>query len=184
MDFVFSRNGLAFIDDEQGKSLANVEVEERDVLINITGDSVTRVCQVPDNILPARVNQHVAIFRTNRSKLNPEFLKYALLTPQNKQRLLGLASTGATRKALTKGILQEFEIDAPADVKLQTRIASILSAFDDKIELNRRMNQTLEQMAQALFNHYFVDNIDPDNLPEGWKMGKVGDMIALLYGNQ
>ncbi len=62
------------------------------------------------------------------------------------------------------------------DVETQTRISSILSSLDDKIELNRRMNQTLEQMAQALFNHYFVDNIDPDNLPEGWRFGKIKEI--------
>ena len=44
------------------------------------------------------------------------------------------------------------------------------------------MNQTLEQMAQALFNHYFVDNIDPDNLPEGWKIGKIDDLFVLQRG--
>ena len=68
--------------------------------------------------------------------------------------------------------IKNLEFKIP-DIKTQTRIASILSSLDDKIELNRRMNQTLEQMAQALFNHYFVDNIDPDNLPEGWRMGKI-----------
>ncbi len=182
LDFVFSKGGLAFIDDEQAKALLNVEIKEGDVLINITGDSVARVCQVPNDILPARVNQHVAILRTNQSKLNSEFLKYALLTRQNKEMLLSLASTGATRKALTKTMLEEFEIYAPEDVELQSRIAFILSSLDDKIELNRRMNQTLEQMAQALFNHYFVDNIDLDNLPYGWKSGKLGQMLELKYG--
>ena len=182
LDFVFSKNGLAFIDDVQAKQLANVEIKERDVLINITGDSVARVCQVINNVLPARVNQHVAILRTNQSKLNPEFLKYALLTLQNKEMLLSLASTGATRKALTKSMLEEFEIDAPEDVATQSRIASILSSLDDKIELNRRMNQTLEQIAQALFNHYFVDNIDPDNLPKGWKYGKLEKEISIKHG--
>lgn len=177
LDFIFSENGLAFIDDQQAKELSNVTIEKDDVLINITGDSVARVCQVPDDILPARVNQHVAILRANKALLNSDFLKYALLTRENKEQLLSLASTGATRKALTKTMLEEFEILAPSDLPTQTRIASILSALDDKIELNRQMNQTLEQMAQALFKKYFVDDIDPDNLHEGWRWGKLGDYI-------
>ncbi|MDQ2720446.1 MAG: restriction endonuclease subunit S [Bacteroidota bacterium] len=184
LDFVFSKNGLAFIDDEQASALANVEIKERDVLINITGDSVARVCQVPEYILPARVNQHVAILRANQIKLNAEFLKYALLSRENKEMLLSLASTGATRKALTKSMLEQFEINVPDEVgtNTQSRIASILSSLDDKIELNRRMNQTLEQMAQALFNHYFVDNIDPDNLPEGWQWGCYNDLVEVWTG--
>ncbi|MDO6391875.1 restriction endonuclease subunit S [Pontibacter sp. BT731] len=163
LDFTFTEDGLAFINEAQAKALANVEVQERDVLINITGDSVSRVCQVPNAYLPARVNQHVAILRTNTSKLSPEFLKYSLLTKFNKDRLLSLASTGATRNALTKGMLEEFEILAHVEVSVQNRIAEILTALDDKIELNCRMNETLEQMAQTLFRKCFVDGIDEEN---------------------
>ena len=146
LDFVFSKNGLAHITQEQANELANVELKERDVLVNITGDSVARVCQIPNQFLPARVNQHVAILRADKSKLNPEYLMYCLLQPSNKESLLTYASGGATRKALTKGMLEGFEFQIP-DLPTQTRIASILSAFDDKIELNRQMNHTLEQMA-------------------------------------
>ena len=182
LDFTFTDSGLAFINEAQAKALANVEVQERDVLVNITGDSVARVCQLPKEYLPARVNQHVAILRADPSKLCPEFLKYSLLTKANKDRLLSLASTGATRNALTKGMLEEFEILAPEDIKTQIRIAEILSALDDKIVLNRRMNQTLEQMVQTLFRKYFVEDIEEDNLPEGWRIGKIGDIYKTTSG--
>lgn len=82
---------------------------------------------------------------------------------------------GAVFDTITKQTFQQIEVTLP-DLPTQTRIASILSSLDDKIELNRRMNQTLEQMAQALFNHYFVDNIDKDNLPKGWRWGKLGEI--------
>lgn len=85
------------------------------------------------------------------------------------------------RQRVSKDVFEKLELELP-DLSTQTRIASILSSLDDKIELNRRMNQTLEQMAQALFNHYFVDNIDPDNLPEGWRWGKLGELVSLTYG--
>ena len=182
LDFSFTESGLAFINKEQAKDLSNVEVQERDVLINITGDSVARVCQVPNEMLPARVNQHVAILRADTTKLSPEYLKYALLAKPNKEKLLSLASTGATRKALTKGMLEDFEIKVPEGLTTQNHIAEILSALDDKIELNRLMNQTLEQMAQTLFQQYFVDDIDQDNLPEGWRWGKLREALELPYG--
>ena len=182
LDFNFTESGLAFINETQAKALANVEVQERDVLINITGDSVARVCQVPKEYLPARVNQHVAILRADTAKLCPEFLKYSLLTKASKDKLLSLASTGATRNALTKGMLEEFEILAPEDVNIQIRIAEILSALDDKIELNHHMNQTLEKMAQTLFRQYFVDGIDAENLPEGWRQCFLGDFIDIKHG--
>ncbi len=164
--------------------MANVTLEVNDVLLNITGDSVARICQVPDELLPARVNQHVAILRANTEKLNPAYLKYYLLSKLNKELLLSLASTGATRKALTKVMLEDFEIDIPDEdgTETQTRIAAILSSLDEKIELNRRMNATLEQMAATLFKKYFVDDIDPDNLPEGWRWGKIGDIHKTTSG--
>ena len=59
----FARDGLAFISDDHAEALHNVEVLPEDVLLNITGDSVARVCQVDPLVLPARVNQHVAIIR-------------------------------------------------------------------------------------------------------------------------
>lgn len=156
LDFFFSYDGLAFIDEDQANQLSNVEVQERDVLLNITGDSVARVCQVPSALLPARVNQHVSIIRPDDSKLNPEYLKYFFLNPRFKNYMLGLASVGATRNALTKGLIEDFEIDLPP-LPTQRRIAAILSALDDKIELNRQTNATLEAIAQAIFKEWFVE---------------------------
>ena len=155
-DFVFSTAGLAFINEGQAFELKNVTLESNDILVNITGDSVARVCKVPDNVLPARVNQHVAILRCNVEKLTPDFLLYYLLQPQVKNDLLSLSSSGATRKALTKGMLEELSITLPP-LPEQEAIAEILSSLDDKIELNLQTNKTLEEMANALYKHSFID---------------------------
>lgn len=159
LDYTFTSDGLAFIDKNQAEKLKNVIIKENDVLINITGDSVARVCSVPKEYIPARVNQHVAILRANPELLDWAFLKYFLLSPFQKNQLLNLASSGATRNALTKSMLENFEINLPP-LPEQKAIAHILGKLDDKIELNRQMNQTLEQMAQALFQSWFVD-FDP-----------------------
>ena len=65
LDYKFSYDGLAHITEEQAEKLNNVEVRSNDVLLNITGDSVARACKVVSAVLPARVNQHVAIVRAN-----------------------------------------------------------------------------------------------------------------------
>jgi type I restriction enzyme S subunit len=114
LDFSFSREGLAFIDGDQEAALSNVEVNASDVLINITGDSVARVCMVDPDVLPARVNQHVAIIRADPAEFDQRFLSYSLVEPQMKQQLLSLASAGATRNALTKGDLERLKIARPA----------------------------------------------------------------------
>ncbi len=156
----FHRDGLAFIGEEHAVELSNVEVLRGDVLLNITGDSVARCCQVEESVLPARVNQHVAIVRPDPEKLDPRFLRYYLVSPDMQTTLLSWAGAGGTRNALTKGMIESFEMPAPEDVDEQRAIAHILGTMDDKIELNRRMNETLEAMARAVFKSWFVD-FDP-----------------------
>ena len=156
----FRHEGLAYIDDKQARKLSNVEVYADDVLLNITGDSVARSCQVDPAILPARVNQHVAIIRTDRSILSPSFLRYALIEPSMQEQLLSLADSGGTRKALTKRDIESLSLVVPQSVRHQEKISNILETLDAKIELNRRISKTLEEMARALFNSWFVD-FDP-----------------------
>ncbi|MBI3415196.1 MAG: restriction endonuclease subunit S [Verrucomicrobia bacterium] len=163
----FKRGGLAFIGDKHARELENVSVMPGDVLLNITGDSVARVCQVPEKILPARVNQHVAIIRPKKNILDARFLHYFLIHPQTQAHMLGLAGAGATRNALTKGMIESFEIKAPSFSE-QRAIAAVLGSLDDKIELNRRMNETLEALAQSLFKSWFVDATQ-SALPKGWR---------------
>ena len=156
----FSHDGLASITQQQAESLQNVEVLRDDVLLNITGDSVARVCQVDPLVLPARVNQHVAIVRPDPSKLDPEYLRYYLAAPEGQSTLLSWAGSGGTRNALTKRMIESLIVEAPADLSEQRAIARVLGALDDKIELNRRMSEALEEMALALFRSWFVD-FDP-----------------------
>ena len=155
----FHRDGLVYIDDNQSAELRNVEVRPNDVLLNITGDSVARCCQVAADVLPSRVNQHVAIIRPEPKSLDARFLRYVLVSHEYQSRLLALASAGATRPALTKSMIEELDIPSPPLAE-QKAIAAVLGALDDKIELNRRMNATLEAMARALFQSWFVD-FDP-----------------------
>ena len=155
----FSENGLVFISNSDAEKLNNVEIELNDVLINITGDSVARVCLAPKDKLPARVNQHVAIIRTVKNELDPKFVRYFLTDNNTQNHLLTLAGTGATRNALTKGMLEEFLVPKP-DILIQKKISKILSDLDEKIHLNNQINQTLESIAQAIFKSWFID-FDP-----------------------
>ena len=152
--------GLAYIGEQHASELNGVEVRDKDVLLNITGDSVARACQVDSRILPARVNQHVAIIRPDPTKLDPGFLRYFLIYRETQAKLLSWAGSGGTRNALTKAMIEAFDVQAPEDVSEQRAVARILGTLDDKIELNRRMNETLEAMARALFKSWFVD-FDP-----------------------
>lgn len=159
LDFSFSEDGLAFINDDQAYELRNVTVEEKDVLLNITGDSVARCCVVPKSLTPARVNQHVAIIRPIPEKASHLFIFYLL--QQMKEELLMKSEIGATRRALTKGMLENLEIELPP-LPEQKAIAAVLSSLDDKIDLLHRQNQTLEAMAATLFRQWFVEEAQED----------------------
>ncbi|MUT67843.1 restriction endonuclease subunit S [Paenibacillus sp. NEAU-GSW1] len=175
LDFQFSHNGLAFIDENQAHDLRNVTVEVNDVLLNITGDSVARCCMPDKNVVPARVNQHVAIIRTDPDLADSKFVMYALLNPLAKKSLLSLASHGGTRNALTKAMIENFEISLP-QMEIQKKITSLLSTLDDKIDLNIRVNKVLEQMAQAIFKQWFVDFEFPNENGEPYKSSG-GEMV-------
>jgi type I restriction enzyme S subunit len=203
----FKYGGLAYISDEQAKKLDGVAVNAGDVLLNITGDSVARVCSAPSDVLPARVNQHVAIIRPSPIAFDARFVRYYLATPQQQDLLLGMASSGATRDALTKGMIESLRIPQPS-LDEQKAIADVLASFDDRIVLLRETNATLEAIAQALFKSWFV-NFDPvrakaegqepegvppeiaelfpsefedselGEIPKGWTVGRLGDLVGL-----
>lgn len=186
----FDYDGLTHITNEAAKKLAGVTIENEDVLINITGDSVARTCIVPDNVLPARVNQHVAIIRPDRNILRPRFLNYYLASPYMQAHMLGLAvGKGASRNAMTKDMIGNFDIPCPK-IEKQDRIISILSAYDDLIENNQKQIKLLEEAAQRLYKEWFVDLHFPgyenvkvvDGVPEGWKKEKLEDVITYEIG--
>ena len=128
----FREKGLAFIDDEQAKKLDNVTIQENDVLLNITGASVARCCIVDTNYLPARVNQHVSILRLKDVML-PKFLHYYLISPTIKTELLKSSSGGATREAITKTMLEEFQVPV-VPLSQQEKIVTYLDEISQKIE--------------------------------------------------
>ncbi len=187
----FDYNGLTYITDQAAEKLKGVTVQPNDVLINITGDSVARTCIVPADVLPARVNQHVAIIRPNLTILDARFLNYYLASPYMQSFMLGLSvGKGASRNAMTKDMIANYDIPCPP-LETQHRIADILSAYDDLIENNRKQIKLLEEAAQRLYKEWFVDLRFPghehtrivDDVPEGWRYGHITD-ISECFDNK
>ena len=183
----FEYDGLTHITDDAAEKLNGVKIIPNDVLLNITGDSVARVCMVPMNVLPARVNQHVAIIRTGKDLL-PQYLLYYLASPYMQAYMLNLAvGKGASRNALTKGMVEDFPIPLPS-VDEQQMIVDILAPYDDLIENNQKQIKLLEEAAQRLYKEWFVELRFPgyettpvvDGVPEGWNVSTVGDCSCIL----
>jgi type I restriction enzyme S subunit len=130
-----------------------------DVLINSTGvGTLGRVAQLNGITEPTTVDSHVTIARPCDPRVDIDFFGWAVKFLQPQIESLGEGSTGQTE--LSRHRIGELVLNAPDSLPEQKAIAHILSSLDDKITLNRKMNATLEAMAQALFKSWFVD-FDP-----------------------
>jgi type I restriction enzyme S subunit len=148
---------LAHIDAATDTLLSRSRLEQEDILFTIAG-TIGRTALVPSWLLPANTNQAVAIVRPKREIIDPRFLFYIL----RDERRVKHAQTRVVQSVQANFSLSELsslEILLPPLAE-QKAIAAVLGALDDKIELNRRMNGTLEAMARALFQSWFVD-FDP-----------------------
>ena len=113
----------------------------------------------------------------NEEIVSPKFLYYQL-------SLINFMNynEGTTIPSLRTETLNRIEVSLPP-LATQQKIATILSSLDDKIELNNKINQNLEQQAQAIFKSWFVD-FEPfgGKMPEGWKVGKLSEIADIIMG--
>ncbi len=153
------------------------------------------------------LGQRLFAIRTDKSQLHGRFLYYALQADPVRSELLSRA-TGTTVTGVRQSELRKVRIPHP-QLDEQRRIAHILGTLDDKIELNRRMNETLEEMARSLFKSWFVDfdpvraksegrdpglskhlsDLFPDRLvdselgpiPDGWRAGTIAQLCTSIF---
>jgi type I restriction enzyme S subunit len=157
--------------------------------------------------LPVALAQRIITLRGKPDVLDSDYLLYLLQSDEMQTKLLG-RSTGTTVVGIKQSELRKIELTLPP-IGEQRAIAHILGTLDDKIELNRRRNQTLESMARALFKDWFVDfgpvrarmegrdpylpadlwqlfpdRLDDEGKPEGWAYIPVGEFAELKGGKQ
>lgn len=150
----FEYKDLAHITDEQAEQLNNVTIEKKDILLNITGASVARCCIVPDDLLPARVNQHVSILRC-KERVLPDFV-CNMFTEHNYQGLLWNVATagGATREAITKQQIEELIlIIPPIDLQKQF-VVFVAQTNKSKAAVQKALDQT-QLLFDSLMQEYF-----------------------------
>ena len=148
-DFKFRKKNLAFIDEEQANALSNVTLQEEDVLLNITGASIARCCIVPEQYLPARVNQHVSIVRAKKNIISPLFLGSLLTSNFYKDQILEIGEQGATRQAITKVQLENFKIVFPKSIKEQEKVIQEMKSFSTETKkLENIYQQKLEDLEE------------------------------------
>jgi type I restriction enzyme S subunit len=143
------------------------------------------VCMLPPD-LQCCLGQRMVLLRPDAQRVDGRYLLYALQSKSVRDQILWNDGTGSTVSNMRIPVLGALRVPTPS-LPSQRAIARILGALDDKIELNRKMNETLEQMARAIFKSWFVD-FEPfrdkgmvdsglGRIPKGWEAKRLADVI-------
>ena len=183
----FSFETKAFITKEKDNILRNGKLQRNDIVITTRG-TVGNVALYNDNVSyeHLRINSGMLIVRGNLD-FDPKYLYYYMKSQIFQDQIQQMKS-GSAQPQLPKSTVVNMTIRFPSNVLTQQKIAKILSSFDDKIETNRRINEHLEELAQALFKSWFVDfepfkdgnfvESELGMIPEGWKVGNLGELCV------
>jgi type I restriction enzyme S subunit len=148
-----------FIDNDKYSELRRFTVEPNDLIISCSG-TVGRISVIQAHDPRGIISQALLILRPDVEKVLPYYLYYFLTSKAGAQELVN-ASHGAVQLNIApRNIVEKIPVPLPADIEIQRQIVRQLKTVDDKINLNRRINQTLEAVAQTIFKSWFVD-FDP-----------------------
>lgn len=178
----FKYEGLAHITDSAASALDGVTVQDDDVLLNITGDSVARCTKVPADVLPARVNQHVAIIRTCSEELGSDYLQCYLASPDMQTYMLNAASgQGGSRNAMTKGMVEDFQIPIPP-LPEQKAIAEALSDVDGLLAAMTKLIEKKHAIKQGAMQQLLTGKKRLAGFTGKWVEKRIGDMAEVATG--
>ncbi|MBD2079880.1 restriction endonuclease subunit S [Leptolyngbya sp. FACHB-17] len=208
---VFQDFDFVFVSEEKAASLQQNTAHPGDLVFMQRGASIGQVSLIPKNAKFSRyiLSQNLMKLTPDPQKADVKFLCYYFLSPLA-QELIQRHSVGSTIPGFNLTQLRDFPVPLPP-LNEQKAIAHILGTLDDKIELNRQMNQTLEEIARALFKSWFID-FDPvrakmdgrqpagmdaetaalfpnefedsaiGKIPKGWVVGTVQDIGHVICG--
>ena len=169
-------------EEDYQKVIERSKVEKFDILFSMIGTIGNIYRESSDDIEYAVKN--MAIFKCGGDSVKSSWLYYWLQSPKAKE-YINSRLTGSTQGYLTLETLRNFPIDFPS-FQTAKKIVSLLSSFDDKIEVNKKINSNLEEQAKALFKSWFIDfepfkdgkfvDSELGKIPEGWKVTTIGDV--------
>lgn len=143
------------------------------------GDKITVALYNGDK--PCIISQAYIVFEvTDTDKLLPEYLMMWFRRPEF-DRYARFKSHGSAREVFEWDEMCDVMLPVPS-IEEQRKIVAEYQAVERRIENNRRLIASLESTAQTIYRKMFVDNIDPEDLPQGWRMGKMKDVATFAYG--
>ena len=145
-----------------------------DYVLAMTGATIGKIGRIEHG--SAYINQRVLLFRP-RQNVDKEFLYYALQQYEFGQYITSHADSESAQPNISAGTIGKYQIILPP-MEIQKRIGTLLRAYDEKRENNRKINDNLEQQAQSYFQELFVDNADPE-----WAIGTISDLGTVVGGS-
>lgn len=172
------KENYAYVDNETQKSISKYIVSSGDILISIVG-TLGLIGIVGNTLHGANLTENCVKLIDIDNNIDREFLYYYLIS-NNGQEEIKRGTVGAVQPKLPIKNIQEIKITIPS-LLTQSHIASILSVLDDKIEINNRINQNLEQQAQAIFKSWFVD-FEPFGgvMPDDWSECELESICSMI----
>ncbi len=187
------------IDEEKAKELQKYKLEKDDILIATVGSwppnfasVVGKVVKVPLEADGALLNQNAVRLKSIDEKIySKKYIYYLMKSEYFLKYIVNTAQGSANQASIKLTDIFDFKFNIPK-IEEQKSIASILSAIDDKIENNLAINKTIEEMAMALYKHWFVDfgpfqdgefvESELGRIPKGWEVKRLDEIITVKRG--
>lgn len=191
--FKLQEKSFNYVSPKKADSLGRANAYRGDVVITHRG-TLGQIVYIPESSLFERyvISQSQFRLKLKTDIVRPDYFVYYFHTPLGQHKILMNASqVGVPALARPTSTFKNVTISIPS-IERQNKIMDILSSLDDKIEVNRRINEQLEELAQALFKSWFVDfepfkdgefvESELGMIPEGWKVGKFTDIVDIKGG--
>ena len=175
--FALSEKSFRYVTPEKADSLKKANASRGDVVITHRG-TLGQIAYIPQNSKHDRYVISQSQFRVRcNEKILPEYMVYYFHTALGQHKLLSNSSqVGVPALARPSSTFQQIEIEVPS-VQEQRRVISIINALQAKIDCNNKINDNLQQQAQAIYTAMFISNADP-----AWDQGRLSDLITVKYG--
>lgn len=175
--FFLTEDSFRYVTEEKADSLGRANAHRGDIVITHRGTLGQIVC-IPETSKYDRYVISQSQFRVKcNEKVLPEYLVYYFHTAIGQHKLLSNASqVGVPALARASTTFQKIEVEIP-DIKTQQKVVSVLNAIEAKINVNRSINENLEQQAQAIYQQMFIDNASSD-----WTEGTLSDIADITMG--
>lgn len=193
--FKLKEDSFGYVSEEKANSLKKCNAYRGDIVVTHRG-TLGQIVYIPNNSKFDRyvISQSQFRFTCNNDIVRPDFLVYLFHTKEGQHKILSNASqVGVPALARATTTFRQIKVKIPS-LSVQTKIANILSSLDDKIEVNRRINELLEELAGALFKSWFVDfepfkdgefvDSELGMIPKGWKVGTLGNIASITSGKR